>query len=445
MSKHYRFLNWSLLTPEVRRAVCSTAVERARRMEPRLHAFVEFASDQDISSRSEPLAFLPYAAKDLFFAPNHRPRNGLANGIVSGCASDAEVLRCLNNAGAGCIGFTAMTELAYEPSGYTAVSEWPRNPSNFDFVPGGSSSGSAIAVASGVVPFALGSDTGGSIRIPAHCCGVTGWKPSFGALSTIGALPLAPFLDCIGLLARSVADLALAADVLLPNAPLPRPIDHVVLLADALQDAEPAVRRACNDGIDLLRSLAVKVSCAEALPAIAAIDQHALIVLQGEAARTYANQIDHTAINAVLRKRLAKGLTVDDATLSASRAKRAQLVNDFTDQILGTADAAILPVMPIRTPPYRDVDPTSPTFSGRRLYDLSRYCRFANMLGLPALAVPVGFDDRGLPVALQLIGRHRRDRDLFALGARMQEKTNWHARVPVGISDLVDVNMGLCA
>lgn len=123
-----------------------------------------------------------------------------------------------------------MTELAYEPSGYTTVSDWPRNPWNFDFVPGGSSSGSAIAVASGVVPFALGSDTGGSIRIPANCCGLIGWKPSFGAVSTVGTVPLAPFLDCIGLLAHSVTDLAPAADVLLPNAPLPRPIDHVVLL-----------------------------------------------------------------------------------------------------------------------------------------------------------------------------------------------------------------------
>ncbi len=445
MLKRQRFLNWSVLTPELQRMACSSAIERAKRLEPLLRAFVEFAGPQDFISRTGPLAFMPYAAKDLFFAPSHRPRNGLTVEIAPTSVNVAEVLRCLDDAGCACIGFTAMTELAYEPSGYNAVSEYPRNPWNCDFVPGGSSSGSAVAVASGVVPIALGSDTGGSIRIPASCCGVTGWKPSFAAVSPAGALPLAPFLDCIGLLARSVADLAPAADVLLSQTPPPRPIDRVVVLADALRSAEPAVHRACRDGIDLLQSLDVKISRVDALSIMDAIDQHALIVLQGEAARTHASRIDDPTINPVLRRRLAKGLTIDKATLSASRAMRTQLVKDFIEQIFGDADAAFLPVMPIRTPAYVDVDPTSPTFSGRRLYDLSRYCRFVNMLGLPALAIPIGFDDRGLPVGLQLIGRPGRDRDLFALAARMQERTDWHAGDPDGIADLVDTNMGFCA
>jgi len=97
-----------------------------------------------------------------------------------------------------------------------------------------------------------------------------------------------------------------------------------------------------------------------------------------------------------------------------------------------------LPVMPICTPRFREVDPSSPSFSARRLYALSDYCRFVNMLGFPAIAFPVGFDDRGLPVALQLVGRPGRDGDLVALAARMQEKTDWHARVPTAILDLVE-------
>jgi len=433
------------LTLEQRQAAFSTAIARATRLEARLHAFVQLSARQEISSDTGSLAFLPYAAKDLFFASDHLPCCGLKTAIEADRDADADTLRSLDQACARRIGFTAMTELAYEPSGFNAVSDYPRNPWNYDFIPGGSSSGSAVAVASGISVIALGSDTGGSIRIPAHCCGVTGWKPSFGAVSSAGAVPLAPFLDCIGVLARSAADLAPAAEVLLSNAPPPAVIENIVVFGDVLDAAEPPIRRACQDGIDLIGTLPVTVSRVDALSAIAQIDEHALIVMQGEAARTHATRLDHPALDPVLRKRLAKGLSIDEETLSASRTMRPALVDAFEDKILGSADAAVLPVMPIRTPAYIDVDPASPSFSGRRLYDLSRYCRFVNMLGLPAIALPVGFDDRGLPVALQLIGRRGRDRDLIAFVAAIQKKSDWHGSVPDAIHDLIETNEGLCA
>ena len=165
--------------------------------------------------------------------------------------------------------------------------------------------------------------------------------------------------------------------------------------------------------------------------------------MQGEAARTHGSRIKDPVLDPVLRKRLAKGLTIDEGTLAASRKMRAPLLEDFEAKILGSADAAILPVMPICTPCYVDVDPASASFSGRRLYELSRYCRFVNMLGLPAVALPLGFDDRGLPVGLQLIGRRGRDRDLIALASRIQEKSDWHARVPDAIHDLIEIDEGL--
>jgi aspartyl-tRNA(Asn)/glutamyl-tRNA(Gln) amidotransferase subunit A len=435
-------LDWSLLTLQQRRAASLTAIARATRLEARLHAFVELSALQEISSKTGSLAFLPYAAKDLFFAPNHWPSCGLAAPIEPDHTGYADVLRYLDAAGAARIGFTAMTELAYEPSGFNAVADYPRNPWNCDFIPGGSSSGSAVAVASGASVVALGSDTGGSIRIPAHCCGVTGFKPSWGAISVTGTVPLAPYLDCLGLLARSAADLAPAAEVLLSNAAPPAVIERVVVLDDVLDAAKPPIRRACQDGIDLIRTLPVTVLRVDALSAITAIDEHALIVMQGEAARTHGSRIKDPVLDPVLRKRLAKGLTIDEGTLAASRKMRAPLLEDFEAKILGSADAAILPVMPICTPRYVDVDPASASFSGRRLYDLSRYCRFVNMLGLPAVALPVGFDDRGLPVGLQLIGRRGRDRDLIALASRIQEKSDWHARVPDAIHDLIEIDEG---
>jgi aspartyl-tRNA(Asn)/glutamyl-tRNA(Gln) amidotransferase subunit A len=412
----------------------------AARLEGRLHTFVKLAlAERDLSDTGS-LAFLPYAAKDLFFAPEHQPRCGLSVVFERDGAAYADALRDLDQAGARRIGFTAMTELAYEPSGFNAVSDYPRNPWNCDFIPGGSSSGSAVAVASGAAVVSLGSDTGGSIRIPAHCCGVTGFKPSWGAISVTGTVALAPFLDCLGLLARSAADLAPAAEVLLPNALPPAAIEKIVVLGDVLDAAEPPIRRLCQDGIDLIRTLPITVARVDALSAIATIDAHALIVMQGEAARTNASRINHPALDPVLRKRLAKGLAIDEGRLAASRAIRAPLLKNFEDKILGAADAAVLPVMPICTPRYVDVDPASPSFSGRRLYDLSRYCRFVNMLGLPAVALPVGFDERGLPVGLQLIGRPGRDRDLIALASRIQEDSNWHARVPDAIDDLIAID-----
>ena len=424
--------------------VAATAVDRARRLEPRLRAFVEIQS-QGIEPPAGSLGPIPYAAKDLFVAPRHRPKAGLETFFDFGLNGYADVLRRLDGAGAYRIGFTAMTELAYEPSGYNAISTYPRNPWNFDFITGGSSSGSAVAVTSGAAVIALGSDTGGSIRIPSHCTGATGWKPSWGLVSVAGALPLAPYLDCVGLLGRSAADLAPAAAVLAANVGPQWTIESVVVLADALCGAVPSVRNPCQNGIDAIQACGVAVSNVDGLPAMKAIDTHAMIVMQGEAARIHAGHLDHPALSRILRRRLSKGLTIDDATIAASRAARAQLVKEFDEQVLGKADAAILPVMAIRTPPVAEADPASSTFNARQLYELSSYTRFVNMLGFPAVSIPVGFDDRGLPVALQMVGRAGSDFALIALAMRVQEKTDWHGRIPTAISDLLDRSEGLLA
>ena len=445
MTDSKKYSDWAQLTTQAQHTVAATASTRARRFESRLRAFVEIECPDVEPSTNGSLAFIPYAAKDLFVAPKHRPKCGLTDVLDFGLSGYADVLRRLDDAGACRVGFTAMTELAYEPSGYNAVSTFPRNPWDLDFITGGSSSGSAVAVTSGAVVIALGSDTGGSIRIPSHCTGATGWKPSWGAVSVVGALPLAPFLDCVGLLARCAADLAPAAAMLAADLGAQRAIESVVVLTDALRGAEASVRNPCQHGIDAIRACGVAVSHVDGLPAMEAIDVHAMIVMQGEAARVHAGRLDQPTISPVLRRRLAKGLTIDDATLAASRAARPHLVKDFEEQVLGKSDVAILPVMAIRTPPLAEADPTSPLFSARRLYELSHYTRFVNMLGLPAVSIPVGFDDRGLPVAIQMIGRPGSDFDLIAFAVRVQEKTDWHGRIPTAIRDLIDSSEGLLA
>jgi Asp-tRNA(Asn)/Glu-tRNA(Gln) amidotransferase A subunit family amidase len=124
------------------------------------------------------LSEIPFAAKDMFRTASHQPCCGFADSRDIVVAENSEMLERFDTAGADLIGFTNMTELAYEPSGYNLSCGRVRNPWDLDRISGGSSSGSAAAVASGTVVVALGSDTGGSLRIPAHACGVTAWKPT---------------------------------------------------------------------------------------------------------------------------------------------------------------------------------------------------------------------------------------------------------------------------
>src|SRR3954471_22344388 len=187
-------------------------LRRARSLDSTLNAFVQFR--EAVAAPCGPLNGVPYAAKDIFAAPDRQPFCGLGQPVPSTDCDYADALRLLDEAGGARIGYTHLTEIAYEPSGHNAVHGRVRNPWNFDFVSGGSSSGSAVAVACGAAVVALGSDTGGSLRIPAHACGVTAWKPSYGAVSMRGAMPLAPTLDTVGLLARGAAEMMQAARVL---------------------------------------------------------------------------------------------------------------------------------------------------------------------------------------------------------------------------------------
>jgi aspartyl-tRNA(Asn)/glutamyl-tRNA(Gln) amidotransferase subunit A len=438
MSKTPRFRDWAALNAAARARKRAGAAAYAQVLEPRLNAFVAF---RDAAFSAGVLDGVPYAAKDMFSAPDRRPSGGLA-ALPMGVQPHAEVLRLLDAAGGYRIGTTGMTELAYEPSGYNAVRGRVKNPWNLDFISGGSSSGSAAAVASGSVIIALGSDTGGSLRIPAHACGVTAWKPTYGAVSAIGAMPLAPSLDTIGLLGRSAVDMLAPARVLMARSEHANaPFRSAVVLADALDHTEASVARACRDGIEAIAACDVALETRAGIAAIDALDAPVLTIMQAEAARAHRVLIDQ-GLDPVLAKRLKKGLAIDDQTLKANIAAQPQLTAEFLAQIFGEADAIILPVLPIRTPEAKICDPTSPAFDAKTLYQLSRWTRFVNVLGLPAVAVPVGVDDRDMPVALQIVGRPQSDLGLIALAIALQSRTNWHARVPAAIADLA---LALCS
>jgi aspartyl-tRNA(Asn)/glutamyl-tRNA(Gln) amidotransferase subunit A len=429
-----RLADWDALDSDARRRRRDSARTIAHALDAELNSFVSI-SPPPAGAPQGALDGLPYAAKDMFRTVSHRPTGGLAQPGDLGIAEESDLLARLAAQGGDLIGFTQMTELAYEPSGFNASHGRVRNPWNPDFITGGSSSGSAAAVAGGAVVAALGSDTGGSLRIPAHACGITAWKPTHGAVSLRGAMALAPTLDTVGLLARSSADLMPLAGLMAELAPS-APIARAAMLDDVLRASDPAVRGAAVAAADAVAACGVAIDRKAALGVIDAIDPHALVIMQAESARIHRARVDDPALAPVLRRRLAKGLEIGDAALADSIGARVRLKAAFEQIVLGDCDIALLPVMPIATPTAAECDPESDRFSPKTLYALSRWTRFVNVLGVPAVAFPAGFDPRGMPVGVQIVGRAGSDLALLDLVRHVQRTTDWHGRIPTAVTHL---------
>lgn len=423
-----RLPDWSSLSELGRMAALEQCRRRLAHLGRMLHAVEHIYHAEPV--REGPLAGLPYVAKDMFATGRSRPSWGCSTPQAPALPR-ASVIDRLDLAGASLIGTSTMTELAYEPSGMArrrALNAW-----RFDAIPGGSSTGSAVLVAAGCCFAALGSDTGGSVRIPAHCCGITALKPGHGKIPLDGAMALAPSLDTVGIFARSAADLALlwpvvSGDRLTAIENLPR----AVLLRDAFAASDAEIASVCRGAVSVLAECGMRIEETDGFSEES--DLHALTVLLAEAAREHRARADDPAIDAMLRKRISKGLVITDSELAAAIAARDALRDQFILCCLGEDQVAILPVMPIRTPDVSEVDPASAQFNPRVLYALSRFTRFVNYLGLPALAVPAGFDSAGMPVGLQLIGRPGSEGALLQVAVRLQERTDWHGRVPTAVA-----------
>ncbi|MDO9414113.1 MAG: amidase [Pseudolabrys sp.] len=424
-----RFPDWSQVPERERASVADLCRTRVSGIGRELHAV---AAEVPLQRRHPgPLAGLPYAAKDMIATGVTAPNWGCATPLEE-IGAPSSIIDRLSASGAQLVAAAEMTTFAYEPSGINAARGNVINPWNADFAPGGSSSGSAALVASGCCFVALGSDTGGSVRIPAHCCGITALKPSWGGIAVDGTMPLAPSLDTIGIMARSASDIAPVWDALANEAVPATEASNAVVLEGAFAESETEIAALCRKAIDVLATQGIAIVARAGFPEDA--DRNSLLVMQAEAARVHAARLDDERIDATLRKRLGKGLTIADAELAASLHSRETWRAEFISHYLGDADVALLPVMPIRTPRITEVNPASPDFKARTLYALSRFTRFVNYLGLPALALPVGFDDRGMPVGLQLIGRPNSEAMLLRIAMKFQAATDWHGRIPCGVS-----------
>jgi aspartyl-tRNA(Asn)/glutamyl-tRNA(Gln) amidotransferase subunit A len=424
--------SWFDLSPgeqslELRRCASEAAI-----IGPRLNATIALSAIGQ--ARTGPLRAMPYVTKDMFDRAERRAEWG-------GCRSpgtapeDAEILRRLDAAGGVQVAVVSMTALAYEPSGYNAALGRTRNPWHPDIVTGGSSSGSAAMVAGCAAYLGIGSDTGGSVRIPAACCGIIGLKPGWGELPLAGAMPLAPSLDTIGFFARKASDLAPVWTAVAGAKGDGQSIGSLALLGHAFDASAPVVQHGLSAALKVLAEAGIAHRPVDSAATIAAADEACLTIMQAEAARIHGAPGAPTVQNdAALTRRIEKGWSIPDEALAEALARRPGLRESFLASLQG-CDAAILPVMPMQTPLAAEADPTDPAFRPRVLYAMSSLTRFVNVLGLPAIAIPVGFDDRGAPLSVQVVGRPGSELALLGLAATYQQLTTWHERRPAALED----------
>ncbi len=321
-------------------------------------------------------------------------------------AANADVIDAVLAAGCRIIGKANLHELAFGVTGVNPVTGTPLNPRFPDRVPGGSSSGSAASVAAGMADFALGTDTGGSIRTPACCCGIYGLKPTWGRISRKGVMPPVSSLDCVGPFAATPGMLATAMAILDPTFKA-ETLDHTPRLGRLTVDG---VAPAVSDAID--RALAAARPDVQAA-SVAGLDdayEAGLVIINSENSAAIGPLTENPGMGADIRARLLAGSkTATPEAVAAAEAVRARVTADV-DAALDGLDALVLPTMP-------DVPPKlSEAGEARAAVGITRTVRAFNLTGHPALTLPLLTAD-GLPAGLQIVGRKGDEARLIAVAA----------------------------
>jgi aspartyl-tRNA(Asn)/glutamyl-tRNA(Gln) amidotransferase subunit A len=440
-------------------AIITACLARIDALDGKLHAFVDIyrddalamarAADRErkIGKVCGPLHGLPIALKDLLHVKGRQTTAGSKSWLGRISDHTATAVERLVAAGMIPLGKTHMVEFAFGGWGRNQPMGAPWNPWDLSThrVAGGSSSGSAVAVAAGLAPAAIGSDTGGSVRIPAALCGVTGLKTTYGLISLYGAVPLSTTLDSIGPLTHTVEDAALLAAAMAG----PDPRDPATLCAPQFDLA------AALDGEPCIRGMRIAAMATEQFPEItipeviasradtiallrdlgAIVDEvrfplafEELMVRNGQliAAEAYAVhrayiEDEALAIDPWVRRRTLGGKAISAADYIDELAQRKRAAATFADWMRGR-DALLTPTLPITATPVEEADETTAP--------LSVFTRAVNYLGTCGLSLPSGFAGDGLPIAMQLIGAPFAETTLVRIGRAYQQGTPWHLRRP---------------
>jgi len=408
-------------------------LDQIGKLNPVLNAFITITSDQALARAQAadrelaqgidrgPLHGIPIAHKDLMSTKGIRTTSGSKIFADFVPDRDAAVVTRLASAGAVMVGKTGLHELAYGITSDNPHFGTIRNPRNPEHSPGGSSGGSAVAVAAGMAFVATGTDTGGSIRVPASFCGVVGLKPTYGLIDRGGVQPLGLSLDHVGPLARTVNDVRLALNAMSDMRPDPAVGEIRVGLpenfyfekvAPEVKDAvHEAARRAEKPGA---RVIGVRV------PDIEALNTAGLTILLSEAAAVHQAQLHRRSdFGADVLALLDQGSLIPAADYVNAQRQRKVLVGEF-HKLFENIDCLFTPATPITAP---RIGQTTMMLDGAP-YDTrmltTRFARGINVLGFPALSIPCGESSGGLPIGLQMIARPFEENLLLGLGEALE-------------------------
>jgi len=438
-------------------------LDRIAKLDATLRAFITVDGDRALATARAlereatagawrgPLHGVPLAHKDLC----------LISGLPTSCgtrttdyfvgAPPCTAVTRLVVGGAITLGKLNMTELALGPFGDNAHHGDVQNPWRLGHVSGGSSSGSGAAVAAALAAGALGTDTGGSIRLPAACCGVVGLKPTYGRVSRAGVMPLSWSYDHVGPLARTTRDAALLLGLIAGHDPLDatssrRPVpDYLAALDGGVEGLrlgvaggfyaealDPVVAGALAEAVALLRELGATVdpvTVPDPKPMVAACSTP---MVRAECVAVHSRLLKERPgeLQPTVRDRMTPGLTVSAYEYLQGQRLRARFTREFLDAVFSRVDVLVTPTIPEPAPALAQVKAGTSADVIARMGRFSRLTRPFNALGLPALSIPMGMSADGRPIAMQLVGRPFDEAVLLRLGDAYERATAWHRRRP---------------
>jgi aspartyl-tRNA(Asn)/glutamyl-tRNA(Gln) amidotransferase subunit A len=435
-------------------------LERIEALDPSLSAYITVCSSEALHAARRcdlelagqdcgPLHGIPVALKDLFDTRGIRTTAGskiLGDRIPD---DDADTVARLRAAGAVIIGKCNMHEFAYGATTDNPYYGTARNPWALEYIPGGSSGGSAAAVAAGLCSAATGNDTGGSIRLPAALCGVVGLKPTFGRVSCRGLIGPGGELDSPGPMARSVHDVALMLeamagwdprDPISVRRPVPEYSEHLsgdirgvrIALdpAYALSGISPDVRSAFTAALDTLKGLGAEVIEVK-LPSVDDAVSAALAILMSESSAFHAEnlRIRPQDYGPDVRDRLQRGFAIPGIDYARAQRTRRVMARDL-ELLFDRVDLLATPTTAISAPAIGQEQLVVDEQEMPAVVALTRYTRLFNLTGLPAISVPCGFSSEQLPIGLQLIGAAFDEVGVLRVAHAYEQATAWHERRP---------------
>ncbi len=397
-----------------------------------------------------PLHGVPLAHKDLFQVAGRECHCGSI--LLRGRKADrtSYALAQLEEAGQVNVGSLHMAEFALSPTGFNGHYGPAFNPWNPEHVCGGSSSGSGVAVAARLVFGSMGSDTAGSIRMPAAMCGVTGLKTTFRRISAEGCVPLSASLDSMGPIAQSARDCAR----LLTQASRPNPTDGLCTSVphqdyEAALDGElaglrigvpqayfrseldPGVGAALDASLDVLRGRGARIVACE-VPEMDRVNALARVLMTVEAATLHRRWIgaNPEAYSSQVRARIEEGFAYPAVRYAEALSLRRRIADEFLRVAFAGCDLLHVPVLTMQVPTIRETTEGEAATILRTIARITHTTRGINYLGLPAISVPAGLSGAGLPLAFQLVGKPFAEAQLLRAADAYQRDTDWHRRMP---------------